>query len=464
MKSILKKAIVSTLVLALTTLYGGMFSVSATSTDTQDDGDTYYYNGHAYKLIDSSMNWNSAQAYCESLGGHLVTINSSDEQQFVSNIASKSSKKNIWLGAIKNENGKFSWVTGETATFSNWSSGEPSNYDNTENAVMMYTYSNGLVNLGEWNDISAEGGTVAGFTVNDIGIICEWDNATENGSTTVTDATGYQLDENGNIVTDENGNPVVTNQQGYVIANEQQTSTQNELNISVITPATSLITTADTIGASEEVTTIIDTSNQNLRYLYNGHTYQIFENMNLSWNNAKSYCTALGGHLITITDENEQAFVNAIIKDNPKPNLWIGAERNIDGSYSWITGEEFSYNNWIHGEEVNYPTDLDIAVLVQTYDTNEDMPTGTWTDISKEGGVASGYSIQEIGFICEWDEELEGAFELADMGITLEVPEDTNPEESSTNPIIKYVVIGTLVVAVIVFMILTTLPKKEEKE
>lgn len=471
MKSKLKKAIVSSLVLALATLYGGVFTASATSTDSDDDADTYYYNGHSYRLIDTSMDWNAAQAYCEGLGGHLVTINSAEEQQFVSNIASKSTKKNIWLGATKNANGNFSWVTGEAAQYTNWSSGEPSNYDGSENAVMMYTYSNSLVNLGEWNDIASTGGTVSGFTVNDIGIICEWDSSTEEGeggeaSTTVTDATGYKLDDNGNIVTDEDGNPVVTNQQGYVIANEQQTSTSSsdsELNISVITPATSLITTADTIGASEEVTTIIDTSNQNIRYLYNGHTYQIFENMNLSWNNAKSYCTALGGHLITITDENEQAFVNAIIQDNPKPNLWIGAERNIDGSYSWITGEEFSYNNWIHGEEVNYPTDLDIAVLVQTYDTNEDMPTGTWTDISKEGGVASGYSIQEIGFICEWDEELDGAIELADMGITLEVPEDDSDSDGSTNPMVIYIVIGALVVAVVVFMVLTNVPKKEEK-
>jgi hypothetical protein len=184
--------------------------------------------------------------------------------------------------------------------------------------------------------------------------------------------------------------------------------------------------------------------------------------MNLSWNNAKAYCTALGGHLITITDENEQAFVNAIVKDNSKPNLWIGAERNIDGSYSWVDGEEFSYNNWINNEEVNYPTDLDIAVLLQTYDTSEEMPLGTWTDISKEGGVASGYSIQEIGFICEWDEALDGALELSDMGITLDVPEDDSDDDSS-NRLIQYIIIGTLVVAVIVFVVLTTLPKKEEK-
>ena len=218
MKKNFRKALVGSILLSLTTMYGSMFNtVSATS-----NYDKVSYNGHDYQLIDQSMDWSSAEQYCESLGGHLVTITSADEQQFVSNLASNSSKKNIWLGAVKNADGKFAWVTGEHAQFSNWSTGEPSNYDGTENAVMMYTYSNNLVNLGEWNDISASGGTVSGFTVNDIAIICEWDNSTTSSETTaqttaVTDATDYQIDQNGNVVTDENGAPVFTNSQGYVI-------------------------------------------------------------------------------------------------------------------------------------------------------------------------------------------------------------------------------------------------------
>ena len=134
----------------------------------------------------------------------------------------------------------------------------------------------------------------------------------------------------------------------------------------------------------------------------------------------------------------------------------------MDGSYSWVTGEEFSYNNWKDGIEVNYATEFDVSVVIQTYDTNEEMPTGTWSDISKEGGLASGYSIQEIGFICEWDEPLDGALELSDMGIDVDLPED-NSSDNQSNPIIKYIIIGTLVVAVIVFTVVTSLPKKEEK-
>ena len=50
------------------------------------------------------------------------------------------------------------------------------------------------------------------------------------------------------------------------------------------------------------------------------------------------------------------------------------------------------------------------------------------------------------------------------MGITLEVPQDSQ-DNSESNPMIKYIVIGVLVVAVIVFMVATsTKSKKEEKE
>ena len=48
------------------------------------------------------------------------------------------------------------------------------------------------------------------------------------------------------------------------------------------------------------------------------------------------------------------------------------------------------------------------------------------------------------------------------MGIDVDLPED-NSSDNQSNPIIKYIIIGTLVVAVIVFTVVTSLPKKEEK-
>lgn len=40
-------------------------------------------NGHRYQVFDESMSWTDAKIYCENLGGHLVTINSEEEQKFL---------------------------------------------------------------------------------------------------------------------------------------------------------------------------------------------------------------------------------------------------------------------------------------------------------------------------------------------------------------------------------------------
>ena len=70
MKNKFKRTIIGALLLALTTVYGGMLPVSATddtssTTVSVAEDDKYYYNGHAYKLFDTSMDWNSAQQYCQ---------------------------------------------------------------------------------------------------------------------------------------------------------------------------------------------------------------------------------------------------------------------------------------------------------------------------------------------------------------------------------------------------------------
>ena len=42
--------------------------------------DALYYNGHYYKIYSSSWDWEKDKAFCESLGGHLVTITDPDEK------------------------------------------------------------------------------------------------------------------------------------------------------------------------------------------------------------------------------------------------------------------------------------------------------------------------------------------------------------------------------------------------
>ncbi len=80
-------------------------------------------NQHRYLLANFAAGWHEAHAYCSSLGAHLVTIQSAQENQFVARLAPE-----MWLGATdETQEGVWGWVTGESWNYSSWYPGEPNN-------------------------------------------------------------------------------------------------------------------------------------------------------------------------------------------------------------------------------------------------------------------------------------------------------------------------------------------------
>lgn len=70
------------------------------------DNDIVYndnYNYNKYLLIDKNTTYTEAEKYCELLGGHLVTIGSSGENDFVNNILEYGNRKWYYIGAKKNK-------------------------------------------------------------------------------------------------------------------------------------------------------------------------------------------------------------------------------------------------------------------------------------------------------------------------------------------------------------------------
>ena len=147
--------------------------------------DAVYYNGHMYKIYDQSMTWIDAQAYCELLGGNLVTVTDLQENDFiVSLINGVSSPRNCyWIGLTwDNTNLEWTWVTGEHFYYTNWAPNEPNNdQGNAENYVHLfgkvYTGGRGIKNVGQWNDALNEGAPYANdyYSLGNFGYICEWD-------------------------------------------------------------------------------------------------------------------------------------------------------------------------------------------------------------------------------------------------------------------------------------------------
>ncbi|MBR2660986.1 MAG: Ig-like domain-containing protein [Clostridia bacterium] len=134
---------------------------------------------------------------------------------------------------------------------------------------------------------------------------------------------------------------------------------------------------------------------------YGGHTYQIFYS-GRSWDEAEAFCEKLGGHLATITGENEQKFLERYLaKAEKQQSYWIGLTTGKSKAFStWVTKEAISYTKWMDGNpDRNQPESCArIAASEYADQNNWTMSRGTWDDESN-----TYYYIN--GFICEWDEE-----------------------------------------------------------
>lgn len=123
------------------------------------------YNGHTYYVFKSEVTWSKAKKYCENRGGHLATITSQKENDFVSSLIEKRGITNCWLGATdKEKEGTWKWVTGEKFKYTSWASDQPDGNSNNgaEHYLGTYRYRD------EWNDYKNDASDVQGY-------VCEWD-------------------------------------------------------------------------------------------------------------------------------------------------------------------------------------------------------------------------------------------------------------------------------------------------
>ncbi|UCG03870.1 MAG: lamin tail domain-containing protein [Candidatus Heimdallarchaeota archaeon] len=131
-----------------------------------------FFKGNEYKLFTESKTWGEAKAACESLGGHLVTITSQEENDFVQSLAGWRAH----IGLYEPSPGNWVWITGEPyGPYTNWGGGQPSNSGGVEDYAEIMMDLNGV-----WNDI-------ADYHVRQY--VCEW----EKEKTFVKTNTGFLL-------------------------------------------------------------------------------------------------------------------------------------------------------------------------------------------------------------------------------------------------------------------------------
>ena len=313
-------------------------------------------NGSQYYCSTSPAQWQVAESTCNSLGGHLVSINSAEENAFLTDILTLQS---AWIGLsdVANE-GVFEWSNGQALSYSNWYPGQPNNYNNNQDYVE-------LMNTGYWNDQ---------YNHYNLEYIMEL----PCGSVQQLSgpAPGTWLDEGHYTVNYE----VNDGCGGYgscsfdiYVEGSLEMNCPSDIVIDVPQGAASVQVNwnepyANTCCGQCSQTTGTDI--QGFSYLgsLNAHRYYI-SNFNASWPNAKTACESNGGYLAIINDANENNYLAQLINHSA---AWIGlSDSGQEGLFEWVDGSSVSYNNWYPGQPNNYSNNQDYV---------EFLNDGSWND------------------------------------------------------------------------------------
>jgi hypothetical protein len=120
-------------------------------------------NGHFYEAVvaPTGIFWSQAKAAAEAKGGYLATITSAEENEFVYGLITDWQYWNLdrwgpWLGGFQPEgspepNGNWQWVTGEPFVYTNWTSGQPDNFDSNESCLHFGAVP--ALKVSTWNDL-----------------------------------------------------------------------------------------------------------------------------------------------------------------------------------------------------------------------------------------------------------------------------------------------------------------------
>ena len=137
-----------------------------------------------------------------------------------------------------------------------------------------------------------------------------------------------------------------------------------------------------------------------------------------TWEDANEIATNLGGHLVTITSEEENEFIwNAVYNQGYNPGgsnnyqAWIGLYQNTEsisyqepeGGWQWVNGEEFLYSNWDPSE----PDNNDGGYFAHISDGNcplnggqNYIQCGTWNDDNISTNLTSAFHVIEYEYGC----------------------------------------------------------------
>ena len=127
-----------------------------------------------------------------------------------------------------------------------------------------------------------------------------------------------------------------------------------------------------------------------------------------TWEEASQRCQEMGGHLATITSQSENDELAAMAEEAELKYVWIGGYTSYDSDNHvfghWVTGEEFSYENWSKDEPSRYDIGDGEPEWYLMLWTVPELGGWTWNDQRNDPVSYVATMADKMGFICEYEE------------------------------------------------------------
>lgn len=139
--------------------------------------DAFEYNGNKYMVYIDSCKWSEAKTKCRNAGGHLIEINSEDEQKaIIDYIKKKKYSEDMWTALYYSEiyekKGQEGWSLSDLynkiheSPYTNWASGQPAAKTEKNGYCAMCAKDSGSMKAGQWYNASND---------KELYYICEWE-------------------------------------------------------------------------------------------------------------------------------------------------------------------------------------------------------------------------------------------------------------------------------------------------
>ncbi len=299
-------------------------------------------NGNRYyRRTNDCITYSEAYNYAQSIGGHLLTINSAEENNFISNNTDGA----VWIGFTDAySEGNFSWNTGEPVNYTNWEPGQPNNSDNDQDYTVIYN--------GKWYDIDED---YHAWSV--VEIPCDCCTATLNVCNDGECAIDLLATDDVLLTTVNPGECFelsAANGQTYRVVDRKpdwdHISFDEHYTITSCEDQTWNLNPCPSDDSCPEQCSISDFDETRYLGTFNGNRYYKKSTGTMNYQDALAFAESIGGHLATISSADENEF----LKNATAGNIWLGlSDANSEGNFEWNTGESLDYTNWSSGQPNN---------------------------------------------------------------------------------------------------------------